>query len=68
MIEYKNYIIKPHAQVPTSYIVVTAGQGGKIPMVLSSLFTTPSIAKEAIDEYLKIKEVKNAKASSQSGD
>lgn len=69
MIEYKGYQIKPHAVVPTSYIVVTAGQGGKIPAVLDSLFTTSTYAKEAIDAYLIKREgVKNAKTSSQGGD
>lgn len=52
MIEYKGYQIKNHKQYPMSYIVVTAGQGGKIPDILSTIFTTPTYAKEAIDFYL----------------
>jgi len=66
MIEYQGYQIKPHALLPTSYIVVTAGQGGKIPAVLDSFYTSPSIAKTAIDDYLKMKEaVANAKTNRQ---
>lgn len=64
--EYRGYIIKPLVAVPTSYHVATAGQGGKIPAVLDSLFTTPTIAKAAIDDYLNKKEEEsNAKASRQ---
>lgn len=57
-IEYKGFHIKPHKELPLSYIVVTAGQGGKIPDVLSSHFTTPTYAKENIDKYLNTKEGK----------
>lgn len=58
IIEYNGYQIKPHREIPTSYIVVTAGKGGKIPNLLDGLFTTPSYAKETIDKYLasKVKE------------
>lgn len=52
---YEGYEIKPHREVPTSYIVVTAGKGGKIPNILGGLYTTPTYAKEAIDKYLKTK-------------
>lgn len=52
MIIYNGYQIKPHAQVPTCYVVVTDGKGGKIPAVLEGLFTTPTLAKEVIDSYL----------------
>lgn len=64
IIEYKGYQIKPDSKLPSNYIVVTAGRGGKIPAMLDSLFTTPSIAKETIDIYLAGKE--NGKASSES--
>jgi hypothetical protein len=58
IVEYQGYQIKPHREVPTNYIVVTAGKGGKIPNVLDGLFTTPAYAKHAIDNYLasKVKE------------
>jgi len=68
--EYKGYIISPCKKMPTSYGVATIGQGGKIPKVLESLFTSTNIAKYFIDEYLKTKvekEPKNGKASSESG-
>lgn len=66
--EYQGYLIKAYAPSPMLYNVATAGQGGKIPKMLESLFTSTGIAKAAIDEYLAIKESKNGKASSQSGD
>lgn len=55
---YQGYDIKPHREIPTSYIVVTSGKGGKIPNVLDGLFTTPDYAKATIDKYLasKVKE------------
>lgn len=53
--EYKGYLIKPEKDVPSHYVVVTAGQGGKIPDVLSSLYTTRQYAKDAIDLYLSTK-------------
>lgn len=62
--EYRGYQIKPDSKFPSNYIVVTAGRGGKIPAVLDSLFTTPSIAKETIDIYLLGKD--NGKASTES--
>jgi hypothetical protein len=68
--EYKGYLINPHKVIPTSYVVATAGQGGKIPKVLESLFTSYGIAKDTIDYYLQNKDekgVKNGKASSESG-
>lgn len=67
-ITYKGYIIKPHRQVPTSFCVATAGQGGKIPAVLEGLFTSVGIAKNVIDAYIDTKEVKNGKTNRQSRD
>lgn len=55
MIEYEGYQVKPHKEVPTCYVVVTAGKGGKIPDALSGLFTTTAIAKAEIDRYLATK-------------
>lgn len=62
MIVYQGYQIKPHKEVPTCYIVVTDGKGGKIPDVLSGLFTSPAIAKDIIDKYLATKPKKEADA------
>lgn len=64
MIIYKTYQIKPHKVVPTSYIIVTDGKGGKIPDMLTGVYTSPTVAKLAIDMYLEKKpkkEVENAK-------
>ena len=66
IIEYQGYQIKPHQTAPSSYCVVTAGRGGKIPAVLEGLFTSVGIAKRVIDAYLSNKEVKNGKTNSQS--
>lgn len=60
--EYKGYDIKPHKEVPTCYIVVTSGKGGKIPDVLSGLFTSPAVAKYEIDRYLDTKPRKDKDA------
>lgn len=65
MIEYKGYQIKPHSLIPTSYVVATSGQGGKIPNVLDGLFTSPTIAKSVIDDYVAKKEETNAKTNRQ---
>lgn len=55
MIEYRNYQIKPHKESPTLLVVVTAGKGGKIPDVLSGMFTSLGLAKRVIDIYLNSK-------------
>lgn len=55
LVNYEGYQIKPHKEVPTNYIVVTSGKGGKIPDVLSGLFTSRAYAKAAIDTYLASK-------------
>ena len=67
-LEYKGFLISPYRLVPTAYSVATAGQGGKIPKVLESLFTSLGVAKTSIDEYLQMrdaKEVKNGKTNSE---
>ena len=69
MIIYKGYQVKPHAVYPAHYIVVTDGKGGKIPDVLSGMFTRTDIATIAIDKYLESKIPKdktNAEAVNQS--
>lgn len=53
--EYRAYQIKPHKTYPNNFIVVTAGQGGKIPAVLDTLFTSRQYAMDAIDLYLSTK-------------
>lgn len=53
--EYKSYQIKPHKTYPNNFIVVTAGQGGKIPEILNTLFTSRQYAIDAIDRYLNSK-------------
>lgn len=63
---YNGYQIKPHKEIPTCYIVVTDGKGGKIPDILTGLFTSVGIAKDKIDKYLDSKvKVKDAEAVSQ---
>lgn len=68
MKEYKGYLIKPSKVSPMNYAVATAGQGGKIPVVLDSLYTSVGVAMQAIDEYLDTKVKRNGKAGSESGD
>lgn len=48
---YSTFIIKPDEKLPTLVRVVTSGRGGKIPSVLSGLFTSVEIAKTIIDRY-----------------
>lgn len=64
---YEGYQIKPHKEVPTCYVVVTDGKGGKVPDMLTGLFTTPDIAKGMIDKYLnsKPRKEKNGEAGDQ---
>lgn len=58
---YNGYEVKPHKEHPLSYIVVTAGKGGKIPNVLSGMYTSPTIAMTEIDRYLESKSPKEPK-------
>ena len=53
--QHEGYDIKPHKEIPTSYIVVTSGKGGKIPVCLEGVFTSRQIAKDKIDTYLRSK-------------
>ncbi len=68
MKEYKGFLIKPNKVSPMNFEIATAGQGGKIPNVLDSLFTSAGIAMAAIDSYLELKGKKNGKADPESGD
>lgn len=63
---YKGYEVKPDSVNPTSYIIVTAGKGGKIPNVMNGLFTSRGYARTIIDNYLGMKEAANAKTESTS--
>lgn len=68
--EYKGYYIKPHKETPTCYVIVTVGKGGKIPDMLSGLYTVRPLAKIDIDLYLnqkQVKEKKNGEDSSTGG-
>lgn len=58
---YKGYDIKPHKDVPTNYIIVTSGKGGKIPAIMEGLFTTVTYAKQVVDKYLASKPQKESK-------
>lgn len=54
--EYKGYYIRPHNNNPKCFLIVTAGRGGKIPDILSGLFTDRGVARVKIDLYLANKE------------
>jgi NCAIR mutase (PurE)-related protein len=51
VVEYKGYQIKPSKEAPKSYVIVTSGRGGKIPDVMSGLFTSPNLAMQIVDTY-----------------
>ena len=73
MISYKGYYIKSHSSFPGSFVIVTEGQGGRIPDIMKGLFTSTGIAKSLIDSYLEskatVKEKTYAsKARTKSGD
>lgn len=52
MIEYRGFQIKPHKEFPSHKVIVTAGRGGKIPNILSGMYTSAGIAITEIDKYL----------------
>lgn len=52
MIIYRGFQVKPMPEHPTILIVVTDGKGGKIPSVLSGMYTHFNVAKREIDSYL----------------
>jgi hypothetical protein len=64
---HEGYQIKPSKVISTAYIVVTDGKGGKIPNVLSGMFSSVTEAVKSIDLYLSAKELKNGEKRSQSG-
>lgn len=61
MIVHQGYQIKPDKKNPSSVLIVTDGRGGKIPNALDGLFTSVTIAKEAVDAYLASKPTKGVK-------
>jgi len=67
MIVYREYNIKPYKEVPTSYLITTTGEGGSIPKALYGMFTSVSICKKLIDDYLEEKEKANDKKASKRG-
>lgn len=56
---HNGYQIKPFPSSPALSLIVTDGKGGKIPNVLAGLFTSPTLAMQAIDQYLDSKELKD---------
>ncbi len=52
-IEYMGYHIQPVKNMPTSYEVIFPGKG-KMPNLLSGIFTSTGLAKTQIDKYLRI--------------
>ena len=68
MTEYKGYIVNPLKESPKLLTVATAGRGGKIPDVLSGLFTSRTIVYELIDNYVDQKEQSDGKKVSKGGD
>lgn len=64
--KYKGYLINPSKQAPNLFYVATEGRGGKIPDMLSGLYTTKVLAVSDIDRYLNLKGKTDAKESSES--
>lgn len=66
--EYRGFLIKANKAFPSLYEVSTAGQGGKIPAVLTGLFTSAGTIKLIVDQYCEQRELKNGKTRTESGD
>lgn len=66
---YEGYQIKASKEHPTLKIVVTDGRGGKVPDVLSGMYTSDIFAMRDIDYYLAMKprKEKNAETGDKSG-
>lgn len=58
---HKGYLIQTDKAFPSVYRVAIEGQGGRIPNILSGVFTSPSVAMELIDAYTAQKETSNAR-------
>lgn len=52
MIKYQDYVIRPNKTYPSSVEIYFPGKGGRLPDVLTGLFTSVGVAKEMIDRYL----------------
>lgn len=52
--EYMGYHIRPNRELPTNYEIYFPGKGGKLPNILTGLFTSVGLAKSNIDKYLRI--------------
>lgn len=63
MISHKGYYIKNHKSFPGSFLIVTEGQGGRIPDIMRGLFTSVGAAKGVIDSYLDIKALVKERAN-----
>ena len=59
---YKGYILKQYEPFPTLTQIAVEGRGGSVPTVLTSLFTTPARAIEAIDDYLVKRDTQEVKS------
>jgi hypothetical protein len=57
-LDHRGYYIKPKKEHPYCYVISTIGKGGTIPDSLSGMYTTKTLAKTDIDNYLNNKPVK----------
>ena len=66
---YRGYTIRPAKATPNNLHIHPAGHGGKIPVVLSGLFTSEYEAKRSVDAYLltKVKEPIDGKTTAKAG-
>ncbi len=68
---YRGYQVKPNPRIPSSYSVSVDGIGGSVPSVLDGMYTSTTLAIQAIDRYLDNKvedeDGKPNKARKQSG-
>lgn len=58
---YKGYIIKPQKNNPRALTIAVEGRGGKIPDILTGVFTDIPFARRAIDAYVNSRPVKAIK-------
>ena len=56
--KYKGYLITPSTTGAKCYSIATEGRGGKIPDVMSGVFTSTGAAMQVVDLYLESKEKK----------
>lgn len=53
---YKGYLITPVKGLGSAYEIATEGRGGKIPNIMTGLFTSRGSAMQVVDFYLASKE------------